>query len=238
MKHKIFFFLLFCNSILTFAQNQKISNGKYFPVKKDFGFVNNLFALDNGKFQFMQHHCQGLKYGEGTYKIRNQKLILNFIDLKFNPSKNNYHIENQTVGNSDSLTLVFKIMDNDNYGIPNTGIGIDVLKIGAISDREGKARLKIAKSHLPLSLKVQQLGYQTIDIQLNTDLKKFDQQTCTVLMNGLTTELYTSKNRLKFNIKKIGENDFDLEISPNHQVHFEKISEEEYNKMIEIKKNW
>jgi hypothetical protein len=62
MRYVLLLIVFFFSLKAGFSQNVKIRNGKYFPIQKDRGFVNELFEFKRTKVQLTKFHCTPYKF--------------------------------------------------------------------------------------------------------------------------------------------------------------------------------
>lgn len=136
--------------------------------------LSNCFTFsNNNEFKFESYSDLGLgKIGNGTYKIEQDLLTLNYNKTKVNYSS--YHRVAFWSSNKDSISLKFKIYDLKGTGIKHATIILDLKKkIGLQVNSKGEGYTKIKKSNFKNKIIVSKIGYQNHVFELIPD-KSYD----------------------------------------------------------------
>jgi hypothetical protein len=101
---KLLLLLLILPSVV---QGQKMPlQGRFYPIKQDIGFENELFAFEGINFHLTTRHCQGKNIGQGKYQLVGDTLVLLFEDY---PAEKDYTLVNAKKTTSDSATIHFTV---------------------------------------------------------------------------------------------------------------------------------
>ena len=157
--------LLFTLSFISFGQ-QKL-NGTY---RSPSSYVyNSLTFKSDSLFEYSFGICELGRKGNGIFKIKNDKLILNFTDE--DSVKNYFKVSNTNCNTVDSITLNFVVIDmTTDDTIPFPAIWITDSKnetIKTLGNIDGIAKIKVKKSTLKSEINVRFTFYTSFSFRLN-----------------------------------------------------------------------
>jgi hypothetical protein len=171
---KLFLLLLL---LPTLAQGQKMPlQGRFYPVKQDVGFQNELFAFEADNFHLTVNHCQGKNIGQGKYQVVGDTLVLRFEDY---PAEKAYTLVNAQKSTADSVRIHFTVKSQDDESrLPGATLlvkekGVDVVASrikGTMTDQNGKATLIIGKNETSKTIWASFIGYVPVEIPLDLRL--------------------------------------------------------------------
>lgn len=226
MKKLILLLLLF--PCLVQGQKQPLQ-GRFYPIKQDIGFENELFAFEGKSFHLTVRHCQGKNIGQGKYQLEGDTLVLIFADY---PTEKEYTLISSKKTTADSATIRFTIKSqDDNSPLPGANVVVkDVVysKVrGTITDQNGEASLKIGRNETNKIIHADFIGFVPVEIPL--DLSLGDDQQYNIWFGSI--HYYQKGEVLKYRIKKLSNSRFEILFPNNYKIRFAKVSPKKYQKL-------
>ena len=225
MKPASLLLCLLCLSSQVYAQQHlNPLKGRFYPIKKNIGFVNEMFEFNKkNKLVYTQFHCQGYNYGTGNYEITKDSLILNFDNLP--PQPPDFQVVNRTNSDLDSSVFTFEIKDKiDTSPLPGVNIILKNTQAGASANSDGFARLAVKT--MPDTITLSFLGFTPVEIPVegrSPESIHYKVQ----LYPGLLY-FYKKGDRLAYKIEFIHRKKFRLNISDRLSVTFIKIKKRQF----------
>lgn len=124
----------------------------------------------NGDFQFNSEIDFKEIYGKGSYKLKDDKLILSYKKLK--PYHLSYYKSNKSISTSDSIQFKIKIKNLEQDAISTVNVGI-TNEIGYISnvqvaDKKGCISFPVLKGDKPIKISLSDARFENLEINLDT----------------------------------------------------------------------
>ena len=215
MRTKLFLFLTVF-STLCYAQT--MHKGIYYNIKKDIGFVSEVFEFKEGRtFDYFMFGCTGVSYGAGTYTLVGDSLSMVFKDLP-KPVPNGLQLL-QT--DSDSLSINIKVIEfYDGEGLPGANCVFKENKKGWSTDFYGNVKATTQKLDSVMTLQIQYLGYGTTEITIPPNTTKIKG---VVNMSGVY--FYDSTDTLRLRVRSKWKNRFTLAGYEDYDITYRKIKE-------------
>ena len=205
-----------------------LSEGWYFPIKEDGGFVNDLFYFSGKECKLVEFSCTGQTLGIGEYRIRNGKLRLKFEKLALAYS---HKLTEEKLHSEESELRVRVLLGNDpeDLEMPEVICFLQGSRNGALTDETGWASLQPPAGWTEAILQVQCIGYSTVQIpvEIKSGIATFYQ-----VRLGLPNQYEQGEKRIHPIVIK-GKNQFRLVYSRERKVTFEKISSHRAKELME-----
>lgn len=131
--------------------------------------VYNFQTNNQFKYKLFHDDLNSSKYGYGHYQIENRELILNFSSQPMDTL--NSAIKIKEINKTDTSFIQLKVHTISSQERNLLGVNVYIQKpaIGATTNQDGYAELKIAKNELPATLVISRLDYQNLKYEVDTD---------------------------------------------------------------------
>ena len=214
------YLILICFLIQSFLiHSQKIENGQYKSVYKydsitkevvlNVEYFEKIYFKNDSLFTYYFHDCTTDKIGEGIYKLKNHKLILNFQQLPPYSDSTSFKITNEKRESVDSIFYKFILID----GIDRTRLqdGVFAVKDSSnyviskrFTNEEGICNFTFSKKQIPLYVNIIYLGYRLLQFPILDTLSK------TVEVYELPFTVILKDKVLSYEVKNITDDGFYL----------------------------
>ncbi|MGB4774856.1 MAG: hypothetical protein WBP45_06775 [Daejeonella sp.] len=220
---KIAVILIYSFLIIKTGQAQ-VLNGKY--IQQQYSEYGNIFNFESNRFTDTTFlHMDNKIVGKGTYKFKNNQLILNYEHIP-NQDSSRYILAKKKTKTRDIGQIFIKVYDAEDNNKPlyfafcGLKDNQDNLLVAFYSDTLGKANISIYNSKIFKTLSITCLGYNTVSIPVsqimgtNTDL--------TVFLKFQTTQ-YLNKSKIVYTIEKLTLKELVLITKEKTRIRFKKI---------------
>ncbi|MGY8950822.1 MAG: hypothetical protein ACKVJW_03485 [Flavobacteriales bacterium] len=158
--------ILFCIPLFIFGQN---TSGTKYSLSTGYYHLG-ITLNENDSFEFNEGGCTFIRSGEGTYKIEDEKLLLEFSKSeKGRTKKSCFVVVDSSLSTTDSSTIEITVLDNNTI-LPYVNVvlydSIGLFIDGKCSKNDGPSKLK-HQSKNEIVIHVSYVGYPNIKKTLN-----------------------------------------------------------------------